>query len=403
MAHVTIELRKKPNKQGLFPLAVRITVNRCQKYRQFGVNIKLGDWDDNKKLVKASHPNADELNELISAKLLESRKRLNELKSSDKNTPVFKPKKRPKKKISNYFDVAQEFLDEIEAQGNYNRLSTEKAYISYIKQFHKSDKLPFESIDVSFLKKLKGYLKKYHSLKLTSILNVLVQIRTLFNRAIEKKLVKEKYYPFGKGMNKIKIKFPQTKKVGLIKEEVLELESLTDLSAGEQHALNVWLYSFSFAGMRISDVLKERWSHFQNGRLYYSMGKNNKLVSLAIPSKVLEILKQYEHDKRHPDDFVFPELKKADLNCERDIQRKIKVGNKKINDYLGVLAAKAGIEKKLTMHIARHTFGHIAGDKIHPKKLQKLYRHSDIQTTMNYQANFIHSEADEALDSVVNF
>ena len=55
------------------------------------------------------------------------------------------------------------------------------------------------------------------------------------------------------------------------------------------------------------------------------------------------------------------------------------------------------------MHIARHTFGNIAGDKIHPLMLQKLYRHSDLKTTIKYQSNFIHKEADEALDEVVNF
>ncbi|TDN93417.1 hypothetical protein DET49_104148 [Salegentibacter sp. 24] len=35
--------------------------------------------------------------------------------------------------------------------------------------------------------------------------------------------------------------------------------------------------------------------------------------------------------------------------------------------------------------------------------LQKLYRHSDLKTTLNYKANFIHKEADDALDSVINF
>jgi hypothetical protein len=55
------------------------------------------------------------------------------------------------------------------------------------------------------------------------------------------------------------------------------------------------------------------------------------------------------------------------------------------------------------MHIARHSFGNIAGDTIHPPMLQKLYRHSDLKTTLNYQANFIHKEADEALENVINF
>jgi hypothetical protein len=35
--------------------------------------------------------------------------------------------------------------------------------------------------------------------------------------------------------------------------------------------------------------------------------------------------------------------------------------------------------------------------------LQKLYRHCDLKTTLNYQAYFIHKEADEAPDSVINF
>jgi hypothetical protein len=37
------------------------------------------------------------------------------------------------------------------------------------------------------------------------------------------------------------------------------------------------------------------------------------------------------------------------------------------------------------------------------KVLQKLYRHSSIATTVNYQRNFINEETDDALDSVINF
>ncbi len=398
--NVTIELRKKPNKVGLYPLAVRVTVNRRQKYRQFGTPIKLEDWDDDKKLVKASHPDSEHLNELITEKLLETRKHLNSTKANTKDSSVFKSKKKSRKP-SNYFDIAQEFLDEIETNENYNRLSTESGLHSYIKKFSKSKTLPFESIDENFLKRFKTYLKKEHSLEETSIMNVFVQIRTLYNKAIRNGIVKKKHYPFGK--DKIKIKFPQTQKIGLCKEEIIELNSLTDLSYDEQHALNVWMYSFNFAGMRVSDVIKARWSDIKKDRLYYRMNKNSKLLSLKVPSKVFDILEFYKSEKRFANDFIFPELKKADLDDKKDIYNKTKTANRKFNYYLKRLAQKAGIEKKLTMHIARHSFGHIAGENIHPLKLQKLYRHSDLKTTLNYQANFMHSETDNALDSVVNF
>ncbi len=65
------------------------------------------------------------------------------------------------------------------------------------------------------------------------------------------------------------------------------------------------------------------------------------------------------------------------------------------------VAPAAKIDKKLTMHIARHTFGNISGDKIPIQMLQKLYRHSSITTTISYRSNFIYKDADDALDAVI--
>lgn len=56
------------------------------------------------------------------------------------------------------------------------------------------------------------------------------------------------------------------------------------------------------------------------------------------------------------------------------------------------------IEKK-----QKNNINSIAGDTIHPLIFQNLYRHTDLKTGINYQANFIHKEADEVLDKVINF
>ena len=223
----------------------------------------------------------------------------------------------------------------------------------------------------------------------------------LFNRAIKDKAVSQELYPFGAG--KFKIKFPETIKIGLTGQELKTLENATDLSDVEQHSLNVWLYSFYFAGMRVSDVLFTRWSQIYDGRLHYRMGKNSKLLSLKIPTKIDKILAQYVCNRVNNDDFVFPEMKKADLTNAKDVYNKTKTATKKLNHSLKKIAKKVGIQKKVTMHIARHSFGNIAADKIHPRMLQKLYRHSDLKTTLIYQANFIHQEADDALEEVINF
>ena len=185
-------------------------------------------------------------------------------------------------------------------------------------------------------------------------------------------------------------------------DEVNRMEA-AKLGKDANGARNVWLISFYFAGMRVSDVLRLKWSDFNDGRLIYRMGKNEKTGSLKIPDKAAAILEQYEQFKENKDDLIFPYLKNIDLNNKFETQRVISSRNKTIDEFLkNDVAKEAKIDKKLTMHIARHTFAQIAGDKIPIQMLQKLYRHSSIITTMGYQSNFINKDTDDALDTVLN-
>ena len=95
--------------------------------------------------------------------------------------------------------------------------------------------------------------------------------------------------------------------------EVQNIENLDNLSKREKHTRNVWLFSFYLAGIRVGDVLKIRWSDIYDGRIHYRMNKNSKLVSLKLPDKLGQIFDFYKEDQQYSKDFIFPELKKADL------------------------------------------------------------------------------------------
>lgn len=133
------------------------------------------------------------------------------------------------------------------------------------------------------------------------------------------------------------------------------------------------------------------------------MNKNAKLVSLKVPEKVYPILKLYQSVQSGESDLIFPDLTMVDFSNDGELFLKTKATTKKLNKYLKQIANKAGIRKKVTMHIARHTFGNLAGDAIPVQMLQKLYRHSSITTTMQYQSNFISEETDKALEQVIGF
>lgn len=401
-SNTKIVLKKKANKEGEFPLAIRITKNRRSNYHYVGHYINDKFWDIKNCRVKNSHPNALKLNNLLLSELSIANQTLIDLQSQKKDLSANQIKNEiySSNANANFFTLAEVYLDEMKHNNKLARLSSDKPRVKHVLEFSKSKQLTFQEIDESFLKKFILYLRK-RPMSERSIVNTLIVVRTIYNRAIKSNIVDSKLYPFG--AKKIRIKFPETEKIGLTKDEVKSIELLKNLEPKEIHARNVWLFSFYFAGIRAADILQIRWSDIYDDRLHYRMNKNSKLLSLKIPDKVLPILDYYKLEKLNENDFVFPEIKKADLKDAKDVYAKSRTATKKFNKYLVEVAKKAKITKKLTMHIARHSFGHISEDKIPIKMLQKLYRHSSVTTTILYQSNFIHKDADEALDSVINF
>lgn len=401
MANVKIILRNKANKDGTYPLALKVLKNRVPSISHLGYSIERKYWDQEKRRIKKSHPSAKRLNHFLNTKLTEAENKLLELETEKKDISSQAIRDNISDNNStSFFTLADEYITSLKQRGKYNRINSEKPRIKHFKDFLKKDRISFQEITVTLLMRYRAYLIGERKVSERTVINHLIIIRTIFNLAIKSNIVDSKYYPFGK--DKVVIKFPQSIKVGLNKNEVEALENL-DLSSTPylNHARNVWLFSFFFAGMRVSDVLRLTWDDFKDMRLHYAMGKNKKAGSLKTPEKALKILEQYRH-RENTYRTVFPELDRIeDLKNEYDVQRVTSYEDKKLNKALKEIAGKMNLKKKLTMHIARHTFGNISGDKISIQMLQKLYRHSSITTTIGYQANFIHKDADDALDAVI--
>jgi integrase/recombinase XerD len=402
MASIQAVLRKKKNAQGLYPIAIRITKDRKSTYLFTGQYINLKDWDDQQKKVKKSHPNAVRLNNLILKKTVEANDTLLEKQAQQKTVSVKKIKNQiiGKNEID-FFNACELFLNNLLKRKKYAQYDNQLSRINIFKVYVGRKRLDFIDLDVTLLKGFEAHLLYERKVAPRTAINYLLLIRTIYNFARKEYGVNDQNYPFGKG--KIQIKFPESEKIGLNKEEIGLLETAEGLSEAQQMAVDVWLFSFYFAGIRVGDVLKLKWSDFKDGRLYYRMGKNKKLVSLAMPEKAKNILNKFIKADQQKDDFVFPYLNGISLKNQKAVAVRIKTITRNLNRRLQIVAQTLEIEKPLSMHIARHSFGNLAGDKIPIQMLQKLYRHSSITTTVNYQANFMHKETDDALEKVIGF
>ncbi|SRX53853.1 site-specific integrase [Aequorivita sp. CIP111184] len=401
MATVRVVLRKKKNKAGRFPIAIRITKDRKSSFLNTGQYIDEKFWDEKNRNVRKSHPNSKVLNNFIVSKVAEANDKVlkSEMKPEYESVAEIR-NKIVEKKGFDFFIVANMHLQNLKNRNKHHQYDTEFGRLKKFKEFLGKDVLPFNKLNVALLKKFETYLLHSKKLSPRTVVNYLILIRTIYNLAIAESITDRGLYPFGKG--KMTIRIPESQKIGFTANEIQKFENAKDITEAQQKAIHIWLISFYFAGIRVGDVLQLKWADFNDGRLLYRMNKNSKLVSLKVPDKAIEIFDNYKDDSES-NGLVFPQLKHIDLNDTEEVSKRTQSITRNLNRRLKIAVKQLGIKKNISMHIARHSFGNISGDKIPIQMLQKLYRHSSVTTTIRYQANFIHKDTDDALDSVINF
>jgi integrase len=416
MSSIKLVVWSRKNKDGHYPIAVKISKRGHTPSYIFTDHV-LSDkslWDSTAQRVTKQHPNFKRLNNLLLKKLNEATETSLKMEANNTDTSARAIKRKINPTNAGHFnDIAQQYLNEEHAQGHYNVYNADKPRINRFNEFTKNKNIPFSEITVGLLEKYQRYLRgcknknqkksaEPTNLSERTVVNHILLLRTLFNRAIKAGAVEQKDYPFG-DEGKVKVKFPKSSKIGLVKEEIelIENEDLT-FDNNLNHSRNIWLTAYYFAGMRITDVLLLKWSHFQNGRLNYCMSKNDKPLSFPIPDKFYKILAQYRtHDQRH--DLVFPELKNlSSLDNLYNLQKRISHAVNWQNKKMSKLFVKIGINKKASSHVSRHSFAQRAAElDIHPRTVQELYGHESLTTTMIYQSNFSHKKADDAIGAIL--
>ena len=120
-----------------------------------------------------------------------------------------------------------------------------------------------------------------------------------------------------------------------------------------------------YTGLRYSDLKMLKTSSIKNNILHINMHKTNCLVSIPLSQKALQLLPNKINSES---DYVFR------VYC-----------NKVTNRVLKQVGKRYGIPKKLTCHVARHTFATVSiilGIPI--EVVSKLLGHSSLKTTQIY-------------------
>ena len=163
----------------------------------------------------------------------------------------------------------------------------------------------------------------------------------------------------------------------LTKEELKAIETKKIENQKLEHVRDVFVFC-CYTGLAYSDLAKFDFKSaiMTNGmyRIRDYRIKTEVPYNITLMDKPMSILRKY--------DFHLPVI-----------------SNQKYNDYLKVLAAACGVKKKLTSHVARHTFATTVtmANHVPIEVISKMLGHTNIQTTQLY-AKVCQQEVDQEFD-----
>ena len=382
---------------------LRLTKSGKRKYVSLGISVKEKDWDFKKNQPKKSCPDREAIVKLISDKVSAYNSMIMELTAKQQEFTIsslvqIMENKIAVKTVSEMYDY---LIDEFHRTDHLGTMSVYQQSKSSLTKFNHTLDIPFSDIDCQWLERYEKWLKG-RNIKDTTISILFRTLRSVFNRALSMKLIKQDIYPF----NDFKVsKFDvRTKKRAVTKEDVKKIMSL-NLSGERQYmqlARDIFLFSYFGAGINFSDIALLRYCDISDGRIRYIRKKTGKEISFPLSEAGKEIIERYFRPDATSADYIFPILDRKMHKTEMQRKNRIHKVIGKVNPCLAEIGKMAGLATHLTTYVARHTFATVLKRSgVNIAIISESMGHSDIATTQIYLDSFENSQIDEAMKNLL--
>ena len=384
----------KPLRNGELPLKIRVTKDRKVRYVSLGVSTKPEHWDFKKNQPKADCPNREYIEKLIANRISEIKATIVELKAEERDFTATSLLQKIDTKSSS-LSIAEIFLEHLKFLQSCKRtgymLSIRQTYNSLLK-FNGTLDIPFSEIDVNWLRRYEGWLRK--SNKSENTIGIRFRnLRMIYNKAIEKGAVKKELYPFDS--YKVSKLHKETIKRAIVKDDIKRVLNYNVNGRDFYTSLAIALFSFSYymGGINFVDMAYLQGSNIIDGRLVYYRKKTSKLINLPMNPEAMEIISRYNTGLTG---YIFPILSFAHNTEQMKLNRLHKVITK-VNKALKLIGQELGLPIKLTTYVARHSFATVrkrAG--VSTSIISESLGHSSEKITQIYLDSFENSQINEA-------
>lgn len=390
MGSVKVVLQKSyRNKSGQTAVVLQVTHKyKVKRKTLFHVDAKYWSGD----LVKKSHPDHVRLNGIVRSTLNEFEGRIQELDRSGSDWMV-KDAFVQKRRSTTLEQAIKDYADLKEKTGKWRTARNVRNLVAKVKEFDPGVNLL--SVTHAWLQEYSSWLVDHPAIN--SGATVGKYMKTM-KSVIRYEFAEGRYFD----QKAISFKIPAylSKKERLTRDEFARW-CTADVPAELELYRDFFAAMVYLRGMRVGDALQLSYQDYQDGRIVISEQKTDDIQDMNVVKPLAVILDRYKDQSEH---YLFPILRQQprDPKIDQRYQKHIESKTATLNKNYKLIAAYAGIKKKVTNHIARHTFASFADRSgLDSRTISKMLNHSSLKVTEGYLGELRRSdELDEAAEKV---
>lgn len=393
---------------GQHPIMLRLTKNRKRKYISLHISLAPQYWDAEKCKPRRNCPDKERIEALIQQKTQELQSQVMDCKTNDKeytlNTLVEKASRKVVRRTVG--DYLNDYIDRLLAEKRVGNAKTFQELRTSLTKFCRSLDFYFIDIDAEWLKRYEQWLRVERHYSDNSIGIRFRSLRGLYNSAITDGLIKKTDYPFD--TFKVSRFKEASAKRSLTKEDIklimdCEVRTLTKYPKPFlQLAKDLFLFSYLSCGINLTDILHIRHADIVDGRLVINRQKTGKLLSFQLQPAALGIIDKYNQSNAHPQDYIFPVLRRFVHVTAQQQYGRVQRTNKRINRYLKLIGEHLHLPITLTTYVARHSFATVLKRSgVSTSIISESLGHSSEKITQIYLDSFENSQIDAAMQNLL--
>ncbi len=398
MATVLVTLKSsKIYKDGTSPVILKVRANGKVAEIQL-CKVPVKQWLEEKERVRSNYPHAAELNEIIQHKKDAAEKLILSLEKQGKfiNPDVIVNAQATGNQT--FTEYLEKFVKGRSERGNIHTAEKYQSHVTIITEFVKAKSVHFDEMTDEWITRFLNWERR-RGTSPNTVHRRIAFIKTVWNDARKRGFVSHDPFAF------VEVKEVKTKKVRLTSDEIVAIENL-DLPIDQNihKARCAFLLQYYLRGARISDVLLLKPENIVSGRIEYVSIKTGAIQSVGIHLKLKKLL---EHMLDYHRPYIVPlmkwhyEAKLTQEENERKMWAQVESRTSEVNYQLKRIADLIGTTKKITTHIARHTFARMV-DSVEPdkRKVSAMLGHSSFGMTEKYLESLRDDDLDKAVEIV---